>query len=128
MPSRDTVLIVEDMIEVRETLSEGLSYYSYRVIPAATVHEAEEALQHLGVAGIDLVIADINLTRDPLAQEGYSLYQRWSALYPALRFILISGDPHNQELPAIRAGVVRFLAKPFGINTLLGAVRELLGK
>jgi DNA-binding NtrC family response regulator len=128
MPTRDTMLIVEDMVEVRETLYEGLSFHGYQVIPAATVQEAEEALQRLGVAAIDLVIADINLTRDSSAQEGYALYQRWSVRYPALRFILISGDPLNQELPAIRAGVVRLLVKPFGINTLVEVVRELLGK
>jgi DNA-binding NtrC family response regulator len=128
MPTQHTVLIVEDMREVRETLYEGLSFHSYRVIPVATVQEAEEALQRLGVAEIDLVIADINLTRDSSAQEGYALYQRWSTLSPALRFILISGDPRNQELPDIRAGVVRLLVKPFGIDTLLAVVRELLGR
>jgi DNA-binding NtrC family response regulator len=128
MPTGDTVLIVEDMVEVRETLYEGLSFHSYRVIPAATVQEAEEALQCLRVAEIDLVIADINLTGDPRAREGYALYQRWSAQYPALRFILISGDSRNQELPAIRAGVVRLLVKPFGIDTLLEVVREQLAK
>jgi CheY-like chemotaxis protein len=65
MPTQDTVLIVEDMVEVRETLYEGLSFYGYRVITAASMQEAEEALQRLGVAEIDLVIADINLTPDP---------------------------------------------------------------
>ena len=128
MPTQHTVLIVEDMREVRETLYEGLSFHSYRVIPVATVQEAEEALQRLGAAEIALVITDINLTPDPHAQEGYALYQRWRTLYPALRFILISGDPRNQELPDIRAGVVRLLVKPFGIDTLLAVVRELLGR
>jgi DNA-binding NtrC family response regulator len=128
MPPQDTLLIVEDMVEVRETLYEGLSFYGYRVITAATMQEAEEVLQHLGVAEIDLVIADINLTPDPKAQEGYALYQRWSMLYPAFRFILISGDPYNQELPEVRARTVRFLVKPFGIDALHEIVREVLGR
>jgi DNA-binding NtrC family response regulator len=128
MPTQDTVLIVEDMVEIRETLYEGLSFYGYRVITAASMQEAEEALQRLGVAEIDLVIADINLTPDPKAQEGYALYKRWSMLYPAFRFILISGDPRNQKLPEIRARAVRFLVKPFGIDALQEVVREELGK
>ena len=126
MATHDTVLIVEDEVGVREILHEVLSIYSYRVNTAATVQEAEKVLQSMGVAETNLVIADINLTSAPNAQEGYALYQRWSALYPALRFILISGDPHTQELPAIRSGAVRFLAKPFEIDVLREVVREVL--
>jgi two-component system nitrogen regulation response regulator NtrX len=128
MATHDAVLIVEDEVGVREILHEVLSIYSYRVNTAATVQEAEKVLQSLGVAETNLVIADINLTSVPNAQEGYALYQRWRALYPALHFILISGDLTNQELPDVRSGAVRFLAKPFGIDALLEVVREVLGK
>lgn len=128
MATHDTVLIVEDAVGVREILHEALSFYGYRVITAATVQEAEIALQTLGVSEINLVITDINLTPAHHAQEGYALYQRWSALYPALHFILISGDSNNQELPNIRSRAVRFLAKPFGIEALLEVVQEVLGR
>jgi DNA-binding NtrC family response regulator len=128
MATHDTVLIVEDERGVREVLREALSFFGYRVITAATVQEAERALQSLGVAETNLVITDINLTPIHNAREGYALYQRWSALYPALRFILISGDPDNQELPDVRSGAVRFLAKPFETSGLLEVVREVLGK
>jgi DNA-binding NtrC family response regulator len=128
MPTQNAVLVVDDEIGVRETLDQGLSLHGYRVITAATVQEAEKALQRLGAAQIDLVITDINLTPAYNAQEGYALYQRWSALYPTLRFILISGNPNSQELPHIRAGAVRFLAKPFGIDALIEVVREVLGR
>jgi DNA-binding NtrC family response regulator len=128
MATHDTILIVEDEVGVREILHEALRFYGYRVITAATVQEAENALQSLGVAETNLVITDINLTPSHNAQEGYALYQRWSALYPALHFILISGDSSNQELPDIRSGAVRFLAKPFGIDALLEVVWEVLGR
>jgi two-component system nitrogen regulation response regulator NtrX len=128
MTTHDTVLIVEDEVGVREILHEVLSIYSYRVNTAATVQEAEKVLQSLGVAETNLVIADINLTSAPNAQEGYALYQRWRALYPALHFILISGDLTNQELPDVRSGAVRFLAKPFSIDALLEVVHEVLGR
>jgi DNA-binding NtrC family response regulator len=128
MATHDTVLIVDDEMGVREILREALSFYGYRIITATTVQEAENALQSLGVAEINLVITDINLTPAQNAHEGYALYQRWSALYPALRFILISGDPDNQELPDVRSGAVRFLAKPFEIDVLREVVRERLGR
>jgi DNA-binding NtrC family response regulator len=126
MATHKTVLIVEDERGVRDLLREALSFCGYRVITAATVQEAERALQTLGVAETNLVIADVNLTPVRDAHEGYALYQRWSALYPALRFILMSGDHANQELPAIRSGAVRFLAKPFEIDALFDVVREVL--
>jgi DNA-binding NtrC family response regulator len=128
MAIHDTVLIVDDELGVREILREALSFYGYRVITAATVQEAERTLQSLDVAETNLVITDINLTPVYNAREGYALYQHWSTLYPALRFILISGDPDNQELPDVRSGAVRFLAKPFEISGLLEVVREVLGK
>jgi DNA-binding NtrC family response regulator len=128
MATHETVLIVDDERGVRDILREALSFCSYRVITAATMQEAERALQTLGVAETNLVIADVNLTPVHDAHEGYVLYQRWSALYPALRFILMSGDPANQELPAIRSGAVRFLAKPFEIDSLFEVVREVLDR
>jgi two-component system response regulator FlrC len=128
MATHDTVLILDDEAGVREILYEALSSYGYRVITAATVQEAERALQSLGVPQTNLIITDINLTPAQNAHEGYALYQRWRALYPALRFILISGDPANQGLPDIRSGAVRFLAKPFEIDVLLEVVREVLGR
>jgi two-component system nitrogen regulation response regulator NtrX len=128
MATHDTVLIVDDEVGVREILQEALSFFGYRVITAATVQEAEKALQSLGVAETNLVITDIHLTPAYNAQEGYALYQRWSARYPALHFILISGDSNIQELPDIRSGAVRFLAKPFEIDALLEAVQEVLGR
>jgi DNA-binding NtrC family response regulator len=128
MATHDTVLIVDDEMGVREILREALSFYGYRIITATSGQEAENALQSLGGAEINLVITDLNLTPARNAHEGYALYQRWSALYPTLGFILISGDPDNQELPEVRSGAVRFLAKPFEIDVLLEVVRDILGR
>ena len=127
MATHDTVLIVEDKRGVREVLQEVLRSCGYCAITAATVQEAERTLQNLGVGEIKLVITDVNLTPIQNAHDGYALYQRWSARYPVLRFILISGDPANQELPAIRSGAVQFLAKPFKIDALFEVVRDVLG-
>jgi CheY-like chemotaxis protein len=124
--SQTTVLVIDDEESVRETLVEILSLHGYHVITAASVGDAEEAKQRLGVEGIHLVIADIHLTPGRQIRAGYALAQRWRALQPGLPFILISGDPSNRDLPDIREGAVRFLLKPFAIETLLEAVREAL--
>jgi DNA-binding NtrC family response regulator len=89
------------------------------------VQEAEDTLQQFGAAALGLVITDIQLTTDRQAREGYMLYQRWRASYPALPFLLISGDPASQTLPAIRTGAVHFLPKPFTMSELLDIVRQI---
>jgi DNA-binding NtrC family response regulator len=102
--------------------------YGYHVSTAASVQEAEAVKQHLGVVGIQLVISDIHLTPAPQARAGYALAQRWRALHPELPFILMSGDPSSLDLPDIRAGILRFLLKPFRIEVLLEMVRQALGR
>jgi DNA-binding NtrC family response regulator len=126
MPAQNTILIIEDAFGTREALAEALRFRGYQVFTAATVPEAEDTLQRLGRAAIQLVIANIHLTSDPRAREGYALAQRWRVQYPGLPFMLMSGDSRNQDLPDIRAGVVRLLVKPFATDLLLAAIREAL--
>jgi hypothetical protein len=70
--------------------------------------------------------SDINLTSDREAREGYALYQRWTTAHPHLAYLLTSGDRTNAALPAIRDGVVAFLAKPFELTELSDTVQALL--
>jgi CheY-like chemotaxis protein len=126
--SQATVLVVDDEEAVRETLMELLSIHGYRVITAANVGEAEDAKQRLGAEGIHLVITDIHLTPGRQVRAGYALAQRWRAQHPRLPFILMSGDPSNQDLPEVRDGSLRFLLKPFQMVTFLEVVREALGR
>jgi DNA-binding NtrC family response regulator len=113
---------------VRETLVEVLSIHGYHVITAASVGEAEEAKERLGAEGIHLVITDIHLTPGRQVRAGYMLAQRWRTEHPDVPVILISGDASNQDLPEVRDGSLRFLLKPFQMETFLGIVREALGR
>src|SRR5499427_9828100 len=115
METARCILIVEDNEVVRDTLAVALQAYGYTVATAATVHEAEAAMQQRGPTAIGLVITDIHLTSDREAREGYALYQRWTTAHPHLPYLLTSGDWTNTNLPAIRDGAVAFLAKPFGL-------------
>jgi len=126
METARCILIVEDNEVVRDTLAVALQTYGYAVATAATVHEAEAAMQQRGPTAIGLVIADIHLTSDREAREGYTLYQRWTTAYPHLAYLLTSGDRTNAALPAIRDGVVTFLVKPFELTALLDTVQALL--
>jgi CheY-like chemotaxis protein len=76
----------------------------------------------------DVVLANIHLTADRQAREGYALWQRWTALNPHPSFILMSGDTSSRDLPAIRAGAVRWLTKPFSPAEVLEALWGALGR
>jgi PleD family two-component response regulator len=73
-----TILVIDDDEAVRSLLCETLNLHGYKVIAAATAQEADTALKQLGAAAIGLVIADIQLTSDSQAREGYELYERWT--------------------------------------------------
>jgi len=126
METARCILIVEDNEAVRDTLAVALQAYGYTVATAATVHEAEAAMQQRGPTAIGLVITDIHLTSDREAREGYALYQRWTTAHPRLAYLLTGGERTNAALPAIRDGVVAFLAKPFELTELLDTVQALL--
>jgi DNA-binding NtrC family response regulator len=128
MRPHTTILIVEDEPGVRDFLAEALRFHGYQAIAVATVPEADAIRQRICSGGIDLVIANINLTPDLAAREGYTLAQRWRAQEPTLPVILISGDSSLRALPEIQAGAVRFLAKPLRLEPLIQAVREALGR
>jgi CheY-like chemotaxis protein len=123
-----TILVVDDEEPVREALVEMLSIQGYRVITAASVGDAEEAKQRLGVEGIHLVITDVHLTPGRQLRAGYALAQRWRMEQPRLPIILMSGDPSNQDVPEVRDGSLRFLLKPFRMEVFLEVVREALGR
>jgi DNA-binding NtrC family response regulator len=126
METARCILVVEDNEVVRDILVVALQAYGYTVASAATVYEAEVAMQQRGPTAIGLVIADINLTSDREAREGYALYQRWTTAHPHLAYLLTSGDRTNTALPAIRDGMVAFLAKPFELAELSDTVQALL--
>src|SRR5262249_24459040 len=130
MPIRPTVLIIEDEAVIRELLyeilDEILHTYGYSVMTAATVQEAEEIRQRLTPEGIGLVLTDINLSHTPHGQEGYDLFQRWTAAQPTLPFVLMSAAASILALPAVRTGSVHLVSKPFDLDALLEVVESLL--
>jgi DNA-binding NtrC family response regulator len=112
-----TILVIDALEGIRESLAEVLRLEGYEVLTAATEAEAEAVHQHVGLA---LVITNIRLSRAPQARQGYALLQRWRPLAPHLPFVLISGEPVHQDLPEVRAGAMRLLVKPFPLEVLLG--------
>ena len=126
-PRPELVLLIDDDAGI--TICSPRSICDITVIrlkPQGSVEEAEKIKHRLGADGIGVVIVDVHLTPNPRFHEGYSLYEDWIAQHPTLPFLLISGISASQNLPAISAGNVPFLAKPFTMEALLAWVQQLL--
>jgi DNA-binding NtrC family response regulator len=121
-----TVLVVDDLEDVRALLGEVLGFYGYAVLTAASVPEAEAIRQRLGWGGLDLIITDLRLTLWPDAREGYDLIKRWHAATPRLPFILMGGDLRHDAIPALPVRGVWYLTKPFETAALLTTIHQAL--
>jgi DNA-binding response OmpR family regulator len=119
----ETVLAVEDNIEVLDFVRDVLEAAGYRVLTATTAAEAI-ALSEADPSPIHLLLTDLMLAD----LRGQELAARLRATRPGLRVLYISGYPSEMFT---REGALALdaplLMKPFLITELEQAVRELLG-
>jgi CheY-like chemotaxis protein len=120
---KETILLVEDELFVREAASEALEWAGYRVVIAKS---ATQALEVYGKCHepIDLVVSDVVMP----GMSGHELANQFVALVPQVRIILMSGYAEqliSRELSPYRR---EYIAKPFSIPTLLKKVREVLDR
>jgi signal transduction histidine kinase len=125
VPSRaaETILVVEDMDQVREAVATVLARGGYHVVKAGSGPEALRICgEHPGA--IDLLLTDVVMPQ----MSGPALVAKASALRPAMQILYMSG--HAEEEIVDRGGAhgeVAFIAKPIVPGELLRKIRELLG-
>jgi two-component system, chemotaxis family, sensor histidine kinase and response regulator PixL len=122
---KDTILVVDDSINVRRFLSLTLEKAGYRVEQAKDGQDALEKL--LTNLPIKAVICDVDMPR----LDGYGLLGR------------IKSNPNFQQLPiamltsrsgqkdrqlAMHLGATAYFSKPYNEHELLQAVRQMLAK
>jgi signal transduction histidine kinase/CheY-like chemotaxis protein len=121
---KETVLVVEDELQIREMIVRVLEKRGYTVLPCG---RGEEALALAGDVSrrVDLLITDVVLP----GWSGREIAERVLALRPGLRMLYISGYTENS---VVHHGVleegVDFLAKPFTPSDLVRTVRTLLDR
>jgi DNA-binding NtrC family response regulator len=128
MMSPATVLVIEDLEDVRTVLAELLRFEPYQLLTASSVEEAEAVCERLGPGALDLVVTNVRLTHLPDAREGVDLILRWHAVEPHLPFILMSGDLRPQDIADLPSEVVWYIAKPFSTEVFLAIIREAIGR
>jgi two-component system, cell cycle sensor histidine kinase and response regulator CckA len=119
-----TILLVEDEEGLRGLNARGLTSRGYTVLQAANGFEAIEAFD--SYAGkIDLVVSDVVMPE----MDGPTLLTKLRSRDPNVKIIFVSGyaeEAFEKHLP--EGEKYSFLAKPFTLKQLVGAVKETTGK
>ncbi len=117
----ESILLVEDNLQLRESLAEVLRVLGYRVLEAENGHRALEMAENPGT-GIDLLISDVVMPGIP----GTTLASRLRQRLPGLPVILMSGHLHGHERPDDSDPDVILLPKPTSMKDLAATIRRLL--
>ena len=118
------LLVVDDDKQLASALQWILADENYLVDVA---FDGEEAMLKVRVHEYDAVICDLKMPR----LRGDEFYLKARELRPYLedRFIFITGFAADSGIKDfLRDHRLKHLAKPFAINKLIEAVRELLGQ
>ncbi|OKL38794.1 sigma-54-dependent transcriptional regulator [Pontibacter flavimaris] len=118
------ILIIDDDVAVRASLSLLLKQNGFKTQEAAT---PPEALQLAELHPLELAIMDMNFSINTTGHDGLDLLGKFKRLYPKLPVILITGwGSINLAVEGMRLGAADFITKPWSNDYLLQAVRTAL--
>jgi two-component system chemotaxis response regulator CheY len=118
-----TVLLIDDDFFARKVVVFSLSREGYTI---CEVKDGASGLQNAFGGKFDLIITDLSMPH----LDGWQLLTELKK-HPATKkvpVIVISGSQEKEPLPnELRAGVKKFLLKPYSPSVLVSAVREIIG-
>jgi len=121
--SERTILVVDDTLDIRRMLSEGLRQKGYRVITAANGHQAVEFAQS---ARPDVILMDLNLpVLDGLATT--SLIREYAQLNKVPILAITAYDMSGMKEAALAAGCNAYIPKPIDLERLGELLSDILG-
>lgn len=119
---KETILIVDDSIEMLEVLRRQLSSLNFYTFQASNVSDAIEILK---TTPIDMLITDLQMP----GIGGMQLVKYAGEHFPNIPTLVITGFPSvSGALEAVKSGVLDYLVKPFTQSELKNAVEESLLK
>lgn len=117
---RDSILIVDDELLIRELLSSALTQEGFVCHKAANV---DEAFSVLGSQKVDLVISDIMMP----GRSGVELLKDLKQVDQDIAVLMITGlTDTNTAMECIRLGADDYIAKPFSMNRVVLTVKNLI--
>ena len=119
------ILVVDDNAAVCTALE---ILFDLQGIEVESVDSPQAALARLARGGIDLVIQDMNFSRDTTSgEEGVALFGELRRREPDLPIILLTAWTHLETaVELVKQGAADYLAKPWDDAKLVVTVRNLL--
>jgi signal transduction histidine kinase/ActR/RegA family two-component response regulator len=115
-----SILLVDDEQIVRRSVARLLRQAGFAVTEAA---DGAEAIALYSRRAHDLVVMDLDMP----GLDGEQTQARLMVLDPYARVVFASGHADPKREASVRArGALAFLQKPFGLETLIGLVNEVL--
>ena len=119
------ILVADDDVTVRASLRLLLGQRGHEVVEAAS---ADEALAAAMRPEVDLVIQDMNFSRETSGAEGLELLHRLRDGRPDLPVLLLTAwGSIPLAVAGMRAGAADFLTKPWENDVLAATVETALG-
>lgn len=120
-----TVLVVEDEVILRMTLSDHLRANDFHVLEAANSDEARTIMG--SVDDVDVLISDVHMA---VEGEGLALAQWMAEQHPGVPVILTSGSAGVQKSRAWEGSrnVTDFVPKPYTQDVMERLVRTRIGE
>ena len=113
------ILVIDDDYEVRVSLRKMLEMAGHRVIEASN---GEEGVRLYSQNPTDLIITDILMPE----KDGVEALLELRTDFPDIKVIVISGEGKELLATASEFGALRVFEKPFRVQEILSAVKELL--
>lgn len=118
------ILIIDDDEQIRVLLEQMMHWAGFEVMVA---ENGKVAMQLQNANPADLVITDLIMPE----QEGLETISRLKREYGGIKIIAISGGgrigPEAYLPAALELGADKVFSKPFDVQEIVDAVREMLG-
>ena len=118
------ILIIDDDEQIRVLLEQMMHWAGFEVMVA---ENGKVAMQLQNANPADLVITDLIMPE----QEGLETISRLKREYRGIKIIAISGGgrigPEAYLPAALELGADKVFSKPFDVQEIVDAVREMLG-
>ncbi|MCJ7646360.1 response regulator, partial [bacterium] len=112
------IMVVDDLVEDRETLKDILINKGYRVVTAG---DGYEALNMVPKANFDIILLDVKMPR----MDGIKTLEWIKEMNPETGVIMMSAYSMDEFVgKALREGALAFLYKPFDMKKLFRIIDE----
>lgn len=125
VPGHETLLVIDDEVNIREMVRQMLTRFGYQVLVAESGERGMQILRDQG-EHIQLILLDFTMP----VLSGRDVLGGMKDLYPHIPVIMSSGYPLDQEDLGKVAGVrpVGYLQKPYEAERLAAQVRAMLDR